>query len=185
MFGTVFGDCTPDCIALHKMVQIHTVCRPKSKTRQWDDVVKWKKVIQWSFIFLCRSKDRINPDTFTGCTCSKNKFAVSDALEAFHLIVLLYKCCQHTDWQTQSQTTPKQKHNTVNYYWVNLGYQYFWFSASSQRLTRHVICVSFRATLDCASIHIHIPYYLANWKIIFIDNEDDDDCEIRYGHNGR
>lgn len=153
MFGTVFGDCTPDCIALHKMWYKYLLYADlKAK------LVKWKKVTCVKLNFPVPPERTESIWTLSQAANIANKICFW-CTRSISLIVLLYKCCQHTDWQTQSQTTPKQKHNTVNYCLLNLGYQYFWFSASSQRLTRHVI--SFRATLDCASIHIHIPYYVA------------------------
>lgn len=52
----------------------------------------------------------------------------------------------------------EQKHKTVNCcIIVRVRYWYFWFSALSQRLTRHVIC---RARVDCASIQ--------SWQNVYI-----------------
>lgn len=73
----------------------------KAKQDVWNDSVKLGGII--TFYFPVNQAKAGQPWTLSQAVHLAKKLSVSDVLKAILLSVLLYKCCQHTGWQTQSK----------------------------------------------------------------------------------
>lgn len=121
-----------------------------------------------SVLFSCAPTRTWHWIFFTGCTLNLCWFRYSQAISSF---VLLRKCCQHTDWQTHRQPLTKTWHSGKLLYILILHHWFFWFSASSQRFTRHVICIF--SELDCAWSQSSLDMYtiICGWPTLDYDKQ--------------